>query len=88
MIPSGGRFMVIAQTLMFVFLLYYFDQGQIGKLIKSFRIIAVPFLWLFIIVTIRIGFDYMGLSVLIGNPLQIIIAHDTTPLIDYVKSVL
>lgn len=69
LIPSGGRFLVVANTLMFAFFIIFltaFPKIRTMQLLETF---STPFLLLYCIVAIRIGMDYFGLATLISNPI-------------------
>jgi hypothetical protein len=72
-----------------MFALYIWFISEYGKL-RIYTILkysSVPFLLLFIIVTARVGFDYMGFLTIAGNPVIALFYVDSTPLIDYVKMI-
>ena len=85
LVPSGGRFLTIANILTFAFLILYFSELKIPKLVNKIKLFAIPFLLFFIIYNIRVGFDYMGFSTFIGNFISALIIEDTTPIITYIK---
>jgi hypothetical protein len=87
LIPSGGRFLCIADILTFVFCILLFTQFKLPHFINTLRLIAVPLLIFYCLFSIRIGFSYMGISTLVGNPFTALLLEDKIPLIDFVKSI-
>ena len=83
-IPSAGRFMSIGAGLAIAFIFLFlqnFHDTKFNSIIKLSR----PALLLFIIVTIRIGFDVIGLTSIFGNPLIALFMENDLPLIDLIK---
>lgn len=68
-IPSGGRFIVVANTFMFPF--FIISLSTFPRLGESLIIKAVsyPFLLLFCTVSIRMGMDHFSIMTIIGNPI-------------------
>jgi len=83
-IPSVGRFINVGSILILATSVLY-----IGLLKNNFprwiRLIGIPILMLYIIIRIRIGFDYIGVWTILGNPLLSIVVENDLPLIDIVK---
>lgn len=88
LVPSGGRFVSIANLIMVFFITLYFKENYNQQVWKVLRVISLPGLILFIIVAIRIGFDYISFATIFGNPIFALFIHDNTPLITYVKEIL
>lgn len=83
LIPSGSRFILLAQllTLMLMVQAYQFTN-------KNYRLlfnIAAALLIFPIIFSIRVGTDYWGISLLLGNPITCWFFDDNVPLIQYIK---
>ncbi|MBP8959659.1 MAG: EpsG family protein [Bacteroidales bacterium] len=87
-IPSGGRFITVANLFMFAFIVFILLKTNRNKIFTLLKYLSIPALLLFLIVAIRIGFDYMGIMTFIGNPFTAIFYEDTVPLIFYVKKLL
>ena len=85
LVPSGGRFVSIANLIMIFFITLYLQENYFQKVLKVLRGISMPGLLLFIVVAIRIGFDYISFATTFGNPILMLFVHDNTPLIAYVK---
>ena len=83
-IPSVGRFISVVSglsvSLAFLYM-QYFNDNKFRWIIKA----SIPALLLFLIVTIRIGFDTIGLTTVFGNPIFAIIIEDDMALIELIK---
>lgn len=84
-IPSGGRFLVVANTFMFAFYAIYISAFHKIKGFNFIKVLTIPLILLFLIVAIREGMDYYGLSTIIGNPLTAGFYFDRAPLIIGIK---
>ena len=87
-VPSGGRFLSMVHALSVVFIILYLSKNQINLTVKIIRSLSIPLLIFYCIFSIRVGFDFMGISTFIGNPIFALIFEDNTPLIEFVKSFL
>jgi hypothetical protein len=83
-VPSGARFLIIANIIMLAFLILFLLSSN-DNILHKLSLISAPGLILYIIVSTRSSFDFIGISTLLGNPVQTMIYHDTTPLITYIK---
>lgn len=84
-IPSGGRFIVLS-NLMVVFVFIWFLSDKIkGNIPKVFQKMSLVILLFIVVVQIRIGADYFGAFLFIGNPILNLFVQDTTPFIDFIK---
>lgn len=81
MIPSGGRFIVVANTFMFPF--FIISLSTFPRLSESLIIKAVsfPFLLLFCTVSIRMGLDHFSIMAIIGNPITAVLYSDPLSLL-------
>lgn len=86
-IPSGGRFISTAQTLLFVVSILFLNYEFENSLYKVFYFITMPILLLYIVVGFRYSIDTMGLMFFFGNPILAFFFQDTTPLINYIKAI-
>ncbi len=84
-LPSAGRFGIIANLFMFAFFILFFSEHKDLKFYKELEFISIPILLLFIIVTIRMGLDFMGLSTILGNPVYSYFVNDNIPLVTVIK---
>jgi hypothetical protein len=87
-VPSGGRFLLVFNMLSMGFIVLYLIKYRVNLPIKAIRLLSIPLLVFYCIFTIRVGFDYMGISTFIGNPFSALLIEDTKPIIDFVKSFL
>lgn len=87
-ISSGGRFTVLSDSLVIFCFIWFLSREINGYIPKNFRHLGTLLLLFAVVVQIRIGTDYVGLFFLIGNPVVNFFNQDTTPIIDYVKSIL
>jgi len=90
LIPSFGRFIVLSQSFAFASLIFFYisyKQSQfINKTIAvSFKMIPL-LLFLPIIVKLRFGSDFYGISLLF-NPIAALFVDDNQPFIHYIKSI-
>ena len=87
-IPSGSRFVILSNLIIvFCFIWYLSSQikGYVQKFYQNLMFICLIFL---IIVQFRIGSDYFGIFLFVGNPVGNLLIQDTTPFIDYIKNLL
>ena len=88
-IPSGSRFLVIANLLALALIILYVQNREHEVVLKRFIIAATPLLLLFIVVAIRIGLYSMSASAILGNPaIAMFWNGDYISLNDFVKEVL
>ena len=88
LVPSGGRYLSLSNLFAVAFIFFYVQYAPKVKAIRRLIIAAIPALALFIIVSIRIAFDTMGVLSVFGNPfLSLLFKLDVT-LIELVKSAL
>lgn len=86
-VPSGGRFMLLVNVIFFAVFVLFVSEQKMNAQLKYFKNISVPFLMFLIIFKIRVGFDYMGISTIMSNPIIALFVEDKVPLIDFVKSI-
>lgn len=86
-IPAVGRFYEVASmlSLAVIFLNLQMIPANYSPWLKR---IGVPLLLIFILVKLRFAFDYMGASLVFGNPITAIFIENEVPLIDFIKSLL
>jgi hypothetical protein len=85
--PSMGRFYVIP-VMLFLGLFYLVTKNNTFTLPVLSKQLSTPILLLFIIVRIRIGFDYAGAMLIFGNPILAAFISNETPLIAFIKMIL
>jgi len=86
--PSGSRFVGVAQLFMFSFFIF-----TIGKMKLTFGLQIIYFLASFIltlysIVGIRYAIEIMGFVSFFGNPILALFVDETVPIIEYIKRLL
>lgn len=84
-VPSGGRYITISQMFMVATFLLTFRYWACDKVLARFMPIVMLLFAFSLIFEIRKGFDYYGISVMIGNIFTSLIFEDNTPLIHYIK---
>lgn len=81
-VPSGGRFVVLSNLILYTAFLFFLNEKiKIPILIKSVLTLS---LLLVIVFKIRVGLDYIGIFLFIGNPIINWFVVDT-PIIDFIK---
>jgi len=88
LIPSGGRFLVLADGLFYGIFILVLTQRTFYTKTKTIRLISTPLLLYIIIFKIRMGFDFIGISVIFSNPILALLLPDQTPLISFIKHLL
>jgi len=88
LVPSGGRYIVVASTFMLAFIIIFITSFREVKGIIFIQVLSLPFLALFCTVAIRMGMDYYGLMTFIGNPIIAAFYTDTVPVIESLKKLL
>lgn len=83
--PSGGRFLNVAALSVLPHLIFYIQNQVDEKFINNKVIIASPFLLLFIIVSMRIGFYSISVNTIIGNPFIVLLTDVNFALNDFIK---
>ena len=86
-VPSGGRFITVANGLFFALFVALLGQRKINLKLRWLEIITIPLLAFVIIFRIRMGFDYMGILTFAGNPMIAPFIDSQTPLIEFVKKI-
>lgn len=80
-IPSGGRFLTVFN----LFGMSYLILNYYGFKYRNILYLGLPNLIIFIVVSIRIGFDFMNVISVFGNPILMLIDDNSTALIDFIK---
>lgn len=84
-VPSGGRFITVANGLFFALFVALLGQQKVNLKIRGLASVTIPLLLFVIIFKIRVGFDFIGILAIVGNPLIAPFIDSQTPLIDFVK---
>ena len=81
LVPSGGRFLSLANLFAIALIFFYLQYAPKIKSIRKLMYFVVPALSLYTIVALRIGIQAMGILCVVGNPLlRIFINADVTVL--------
>lgn len=86
-VPSGGRFILLVNVIFYAIFVLFVSEQKLNTRLKLYKSISVPFLMFLIIFKFRVGFDYMGISTIMSNPIIALFVEDKVPLIDFVKSI-
>ncbi|HMN33737.1 MAG TPA: EpsG family protein [Chitinophagaceae bacterium] len=86
-VPSGGRFLVLSNSLFFVVFITLYDALVKIKGLQGVKAFNTPTLLFSIIFNIRTGFDYAGFLLFIGNPVFALLIPSQTPIIDFIKAI-
>jgi len=86
-VPSIGRFYTIANMLSLALIFLYLQKIDIN-FSPWLKRIAMPLLLLYIIVKLRFAFEFLGVTLLFGNPLFAWLVKDQIPLIDIIKGLI
>ncbi len=71
-IPSGGRFLSVANVLTLAFLALNIQNNRVDQYLYRLSNVAVPFLLLFIVVSLRMSWYSFSITTVIGNPIAAI----------------
>jgi len=84
-VPSGGRFMSVANLLMVALTVLYIQAEYNLKLIRFVIYISYPAIILFLLFSIRIGFETISLFTVFGNPVLALFGENDYSLINLIK---
>lgn len=84
-VPSMGRFYVLANFILVTAFILIIQQYWQPRLVNRMGALVILPLSLFIIVSIRIGFDFIGLNTLFLNPMIAWAFPDSPALIEFIK---
>ena len=84
LLPSGGRFVLVAQLFGVALLVYYYVRFKVDLYAKWLLLLS-PLLYFFIIVSLRISFDTISVMTIVGNPILALFVDLPIPLIDVLK---
>jgi len=88
LVPSGGRFLILACTFMFAFFIIFMTSLPKIRGSLLLEVLTIPPLLLFCVVKLRGGMDYYGFMTIIGNPIIASFNIDTYPLITGIKQLI
>ncbi|MDD2983069.1 MAG: EpsG family protein [Crocinitomicaceae bacterium] len=84
-LPSGGRFLVVSNLILYTaFLLYLNQKSEIPFFLKKILILSLIVIIAF---NIRMGLNYIGVFFFIGNPIINWFIEDS-PILDFIKSLI
>lgn len=87
-VPSGARYISIAQMFMVATFLLCYREILVDKVFSAFMPVIMSMLAFSLIFEIRKGLDYYGFTILFGNILLSTIIETNVPLIDFIKNLL
>jgi len=88
-LPSGGRFISVANLLALALIILYIQNRKKGKYLKRFILGVTPALLLYVIVSIRTGLYSMSATSVLGNPfIAFFMTGEFISLNDALKSIL
>ena len=83
--PQGVRFFPIGHMIFFFLLCLLLNYEQKPKFISNIINLSIPFLILIFIVSIRRGFEFIGLTTFISNPIIVYWMDNGQPIINFIK---
>lgn len=87
-IPSGGRFVLVANLISFAFLTLYIQNTKVNRDLYTLVKITTPFLIFFIIISVRMSWYFFSVMTIIGNPFTAIFTFgENISLNDIIKGV-
>lgn len=85
-IPSGGRFLSLANLLALSFCILYLQNQKIKRYLNVLSKLTTPFLLFFIIIVVRISWYSFSIMTILGNPITAIFTFgDNVSLNDIIK---
>jgi len=85
LMPSGGRFSIVGNLFAVALILFYLQRFTIDKGTRYLTYLVIPFIALFIVVTLRIGTDTVGVGTIVGNPITMFFIDNDWALIELIK---
>lgn len=67
-LPSGGRFLAVANLSALALITLYVQNNEHEKMMRRFILVATPGLLLFVLVSVRIGLYSISATAILGNP--------------------
>jgi EpsG family len=84
LLPSGGRFVLVAQLFGVALLIYCYTQFD-DFMYKRWLTLIIPMLYFFILISMRISFDTISFMTIFSNPILASFVDLPIPLIDLFK---
>jgi len=88
LVPSGGRFIALANSFIFVFFIFYISSAPTNKNFSILSAMTVPLLLLYCVVALRLGTEFFSLTTIIGNPVYAILNPYNIPVFEAIKGFL
>jgi hypothetical protein len=85
LVPSGGRFNIIANMFAVTVIVFCLQKVQKGHVMLKLVPFTIPALFLYSVVALRLGFDTIGVTTILGNPLLAIFTDVDTAIIEFIK---
>lgn len=85
LVPSGGRFNIIASMFAVTAIIFCIQKAPKENFILRLVPLGIPALILYCIVALRTGFDTIGVTTILGNPLIAIFTVVEIALIEFIK---
>lgn len=87
LIPSGGRFEIITNMLIWGIVVMLMGKGIFHHKLTELKLATYPLLAFWLIFSIRVGMDYFGIFALLSNPVISLFLTEQVPLIEFVKEI-
>lgn len=84
-IPSMGRFQSVAMPLIAICFIYGIQRSYRDRWLKKMNYLFIPVTIFYLIVEVRIGFDFIGLNSIFLNPMIAPFFPDSPALIEFFK---
>mgnify|MGYP001167309935 FL=1 len=85
LLPSGGRFINVVYSLIYAVVILCISEFKTERIPWLLKMITIPVIVFLILFNMRVGFDYIGILVFVGNPIFALFISDQTPLIYFIK---
>lgn len=87
-VPSGGRFVAIANMMFLAIIILVLSKPFINNRFSMFKKLVLIFVAFSVIFQLRTGLDYMGFLTFFGNPVLAYFIEVQTPIITFIKDIL
>jgi len=85
LVPSMDRFLLVATIFCLISIVYIIQYLDMRRYFSKLFMVCFPLILLFLIVEVRISFDFIGLNTLFLNPFLAGYFPDSLPLIEFFK---
>ena len=83
-LPSGGRYLLVAQLFAMAMLVLYFAEYYTYNLGRAVKVVT-PFLLFFIVISFRKSLDTVSIMTVFTNPIIAALLDTPVPIIDLIK---